>query len=98
MTAITSEGKTRYCIKGSIINIKESNYDLEFVAKGYIKISGRGETTYVLADESGARSVCYVAKEALADPDKTWSEEEKAILNAFAGNPSGKSENDNVTE
>lgn len=98
MTAITSEGKTRYCIKGSIINIKESNYDLEFVAKGYIKISGRGETTYVLADGSGARSVCYVAKEALADPDKTWSEEEKAILNAFAGNPSGKSENDNVTE
>lgn len=58
-----------YCYYGSIVALKEGNYDRDFSAVGYIKF-GEGEDAeyyYAKYDSSNSRSAAFVAKSAIED-------------------------------
>ncbi len=58
-----------YCYYGSIVALKEGNYDRDFSAVGYIKFV-KGETVeyyYAKYDSSNSRSAAFVAKSAIED-------------------------------
>ena len=52
---------------GSIINIKEKNYERDFIAVGYIKVMIDGEATYIYSEVTAKRSISDVADAAYHD-------------------------------
>lgn len=73
----------------ALINLKEANYTKSFAARGYMKVTyadGHSDYYYSDFDEDGnVRSIQAVASAALADTSVTYTEAQKAILKAFAG-------------
>ncbi len=65
-----------YCYYASIVKLKESNYDREFSAIGYVKLVTNGETEYIYAsyDSSNSRSASFVANAAVNDRSDTQVE------------------------
>ena len=87
-----------YNFTGAIINIKEDNYDVNFVATTYITIilvEGQEATEdteaveevsiTIYAENETVRSIEYVATQALKDEEANYTEAQKAILNAYVG-------------
>ena len=72
---------------GSIVEIKDTNYERDFAAVGYVKVRySNGTEAYIYADYSECvRNVKYVAERALADTTVTFNAAETAVLKTFAG-------------
>lgn len=71
---------------GTIYNIKD--FSREFSGVGYVTVtleSGESYTLYGGYKADNARSVADVAKKALALPEGTWNDSQKAILENFIG-------------
>lgn len=69
---------------GSLIRLKEGNYGRVFAGIAYVEIDG--EIYYGAFDSATtARSAKRTAKAALLDTSKTYSDEEIAVLQAYAG-------------
>ena len=91
-----------YRING-VLTVKEANYGVNFTGVGYLQICDvEGNvvyTKYATANDND-RSIQYVAKEALNDTTKTYTEKQITILNKLAGNTTDgtETEGDTVTE
>ncbi len=63
---LSADGKN-VVVKGSIVDIKESNIDRPFTARAYVKLTKNGSSTYVMADynknniDNNTRSILYIA-------------------------------------
>ena len=71
---------------GSIVNIKESNMDRDFVGTAYAKIKlTNGAIVYVWAETAKIISVADQAVKTLAETDNSiYTAEELEVLNGFA--------------
>ena len=68
--------------QAAIVNIKEANYGVAFSAISYACVNG--EYYYTAYDQgTNARTVKDVAAAALADTEATYTDAQKAILNAY---------------
>ena len=65
-----------------IMNIAEDHYTMAYTGKAFISVNG--ERYYAEANDN-TRTIAEVASAALDDPDKNWSEDEKQLLEKFAG-------------
>lgn len=78
------EGKTFITV---LTNIDEANYETVYVVTGFVTITyADGTTATVYADyteANNARSIYYVATEALADEEYTYTDAQLAYLNAI---------------
>ncbi len=74
---------------GSVASIKEANYNAKYSAVGFLTIilpDGTRQTIYGgYSEEQHARSVAEVAYRALEDGLSGLSDDEKAVIQAFAG-------------
>lgn len=70
----------------ALVNIKAGNYGRQFAARGYVKATKDGVSTYYYSDATIYRSVRAVADAALADPecDTKYTPSMKTILQGFA--------------
>ena len=83
---------------GSILNIKESNYNEEFVGRGYVTVTYGDVSTTVYADYAGdsisnnSRSICYIANQIMKDQAEyeTLSPEKQQIVKDFADKYTGE--------
>ena len=73
-----------YC--ASIVNIAESNYIRNFIAKAYVTINYEdGTSTTVYSNMSNVRSIAQVAQNLISAGDLgNYTAEQQAIINAFA--------------
>ena len=75
-----------YYLRGSLVNVKETNLDREFVGRAYVKYKVGESYTYDLADWSNnnpsenTRSITFVAQSALEDEDSTLSSSGEEFL------------------
>lgn len=89
---ITPDEGMDTCFVGSIVNIRLSNRSRDFSAVGYVKVTAwSGETKYLYSYDYDAatisdysRNVAGVARAALADTSKQWTDAEKEILSGLA--------------
>lgn len=86
---LIEDGEGGYYIRAALVNIKPLNYGRSFSAIAFAAYTVDGvaftqSTLYNAADN--ARSIRMVAQAALADTSRTYSAEELAVLNAYAGN------------
>ncbi len=77
-------------LSGSITELRAANVDRDFSARAYLKLSLEGGDLYVYSG-SVERNIKDVAKAALNDPNMKWSENNQAVLEAYAdGKPPQK--------
>ena len=75
-----------YYLRGSLVNVKESNLDREFVGRAYVKYKVGENYKYDLADWANGtvvdntRSITFVAKSALEDEESDLSSDGEAFL------------------
>lgn len=83
------DGHGGYYIRTALVNIKEANYGRKFAAIVYAEYEIDGHPmiqSSVYTAKRNARSIREVAQVALADTSRTFTEQQLAILNAYAGN------------
>ena len=80
-----NKGKAYY-VKGSVVNLFESNYQRTFVGRSFLVVNFADGEKYVYVDYDASkheRRICDVAKAALEDTKATYTTEQKKILLSY---------------